>query len=78
MSFCTKIKMDHMLEDPEDPVIDILQVFGHRICHGHYYSRLSSVQADTVTLAWRDTAKIHLLEGRWDPQKPLGFHNRDL
>ena len=24
MSFCTEIKMDYMLEDPEDPVIEIL------------------------------------------------------
>ena len=44
--------MDHMLEDPEDPVIDILQVFGHRVCHGHYYSRFSSVRAGKVDLAW--------------------------
>ena len=35
MSFCTKMNMDHMLEDPEDPVIEVLQVFGHRVRHGH-------------------------------------------
>ena len=36
MSFCTEMQMDHILEDPEDPVIDILQVFGHKVCHRHY------------------------------------------
>ena len=29
------MNMDHMLEDPEDPVIEVLQVFGHRVRHGH-------------------------------------------
>ena len=33
MFFCTKMQMDHMLEDPEDPVIEIIQVFGHRVRH---------------------------------------------
>ena len=37
MSFCTKIHMDHMLENPEDPVIKVLQLFGHRFRHGQYY-----------------------------------------
>ena len=36
MSFRTELQMGHMLEDPEDPVIDILQVFGHRVHHRHY------------------------------------------
>ena len=75
MSFCTKMQIDHMVEDPEDPVINILQVFGHRVRHGHYSSWVSSVRADTVDSARRAIAKTHLLEGLWDPRKPLGSHS---
>ena len=78
MSFCTKMQIDHMDEDPEDPVINILQVFGHRVWHGHYSSWVSSVRADTVDSAQRAIAKTHLLEGLWDPRKPLGSHSQDL
>ena len=64
MYFCTKMQMDHILEDPDDPVIEVLQVFGHRVRHGHYSSRISSVWVDTVASVCRDIAKTHLLEGR--------------
>ena len=57
MPFCTKIQIDHMLEDPEDSVIEILQVFGHRVRHGHYSSRVSSVREDTVDSACRAISK---------------------
>ena len=70
--------MDHMLEDPEDPVIKFLRVFGHRVCHGHYSSRMSSVRVDTFALAWCAISKTHLLEGRRDPRKLLGSHSQDL
>ena len=39
---------------------------------------MSSVWADTGATAWRAIAKTHLLEGRRDPQKPLGSHSREL
>ena len=78
ISFYTEIQMYHMLYDPEDPVIEVLQVFGHRVRHRHYSSQVSSVRTDTVDLAWRSIFETHLLEGRWDPQKPLGSHIQDL
>ena len=56
--------MDHMLEDQEDPVIEVLQAFGHRVHHGHYSSRKSSVRAETVASAWRDIVETRLLESR--------------
>ena len=55
--------MDHMIEDLEDPVIEVLQVFGHRVRHGHYSSRMSSVRENTVASAWRAISESHLLEG---------------
>ena len=64
MSLCTKMQMDHMLEDQEDPVIEVLQAFGHRVHHGHYSSRKSSVRAETVASAWRDIVETRLLESR--------------
>ena len=69
MSFCNKIHMDHMLENPEDPVIKVLHVFGHRLCHGNYSSQMSSFRADTVALVWHSISKTHLLEGCRDPWK---------
>ena len=65
-----------MLEDPENPVIEILQVFGHRVRHGHYSSKVSSVRVDTVTSALRAIANTHLLEGHQDLRKLLGSHSR--
>ena len=67
-----------MLEDLDDPVIEVLQMFGHRVSHRHYSSRTSSVRADIVASAWRDIAKTCLLEGLREPWKPLGPHSRDL
>ena len=67
-----------MLEDLEDPVIDILQVFDHRVCHGHYSSRVSIVRADTVASVLHAIAETHLIKVRQDPRKPLGSHIRDL
>ena len=78
MSFCTKMQMEHMLEDPEDPVIEVLQVFGHMFLHQHYCSHMSSVQTDIVASAWRAISENHLPEGRRDPWKPLGSHIREL
>ena len=43
MFLCTEMHMDHMLEDLEDPVINILQVFGHRVRHRHNSSLVSSI-----------------------------------
>ena len=65
-----------MLEDLEDPVIEVLQVFGHRLRNRHYPSRMSSVRADTVASAWNAISETHLLEVRRDPQNPLGSHSR--
>ena len=70
--------MDHMLEDPEDPVIEFLQVFGHRVRHGHYYSRMYSVRAYMVASVWHDIAETHLLGGCRDPRKPPGLLSREL
>ena len=58
------MQMEQILEDPEDPVIEVLQVFGHRVRHGHYSSRINSVRADMVTSVWRAISKTSLLEGR--------------
>ena len=67
-----------MLEDPEDPVIDVLQVFVHRVRHGHYSSWMSGVRGDTVASAWHAIAKTHLPEVRRDPQKPLVSHSKEF
>ena len=67
-----------MLEDPEDPVIEVLQVFGHMVLHQHYCSHMSSVHTDKVDSAWRAISENHLPEGRRDPWKPLGSHIREL
>ena len=64
-----------MIEDLEDPVIEVLQVFGHRFRHRHYYSRVSIFQSETVASMWHAIADTHLLEGFREPRKPLGLHD---
>ena len=76
MSFYTKMHKDHMLEDPEDPVIEVLQVFGHRVRHRHYSSQVFSVRTDMVASAWHAIAETHLMEGRKDPWKLIGTHSQ--
>ena len=76
-SFCADHGICHFFDNPEDPVVEILQVFGHRVKNGRY-SKQSSVRADTVASAWRAIAQTHLLEGRRDPRKPLGMATREL
>ena len=66
VSFCSDLSLDHRLQDSQVPAIELLQVYGHRIRHGHY-SRLESVRADSVATAWRIVAEAHLLEDHPDP-----------
>ena len=76
-SFCSNLSISHFLNNPYNPVVEILQVFGHRIKNG-CYSKKSSVQADMVSLVWRAIATTHLLEGRQDPCKPLVMVTMEL
>ena len=77
MDFCTDMQIDHTLDNPDVPVIEVLQVFGVRRRDGDFSSQ-ASVRADTVAAAWRAVAEVHLLEGRPDPRKPPGSSSRDL
>ena len=78
MDFCTEMQIDHTLEDPEVPIMEVLQVFGVRVCDGYFSNRVPGVWEDTVYAAWRPVAEVHLLEVRPDPRKPPGSSSRDL
>ena len=78
MDFCTKMQIDHTLEDPEVPIIEVLQVFGVMVRDGSFSNWVPGVMSDTVAAAWRAVAEAHLLEGRPDPRKPPGSSSRDL
>ena len=77
-AFCTDLKLDQLLEDPNLPSANILQVYGHWVHLNHYYSQSKRLKADWVTTVWRDIAVAHLLEGHRDPRKPHGYHAKDL
>ena len=74
MAFCTEMQIDHTLEDPEVPTLEVLQVF----VDGAFSNRVPGVRADTVAAALRTVAKVNLLEGRPNPRKPPGSSSRDL
>lgn len=76
-SFCASLQIDHRLQGDSLPTIEILQVYGHRVRHGHY-SKQDSVRSDSVATAWRAVAETHLLEGLHDPRKPYGSTIKDL
>ena len=78
MDFCTEMQIDHTLEDPEVPIMEVLQVFGVRVCDEAFSNRVPGVSADTVAAAWRAIAAVHLLEGRSNPRNPPGSSSRDL
>ena len=37
-ALCTNLQIYHLLEDLNLPSVMILQVYGHRVFHDHYYS----------------------------------------
>ena len=78
MAFCTEMQIDHTLEDPEVPTVEVLQVFGVRFRDGAFSNRVPGVRADMVAAAWRAVAEVHVLEGRPDPRKPPGSSSRNL
>ena len=54
-SFCSDLGIRNFLDNPYDPVVEILQVFVHRI-KNDCYSKKSSVRADTLSSAWQAIA----------------------
>ena len=76
-NFCAPLHVDHQLQTPGLPKIELLQVYGYRVRDGHYSTRCS-VRADSVAAAWRAVAEVHLLEGLPDPRKPPGSSSKDL
>ena len=51
MDICTDMQIDHTLEDPEVPIMEVLQVFGFRICDGSFSNQMPGVKSDTVAAA---------------------------
>ena len=72
-SFFYNLQMNHLLEDPDIPDIDILQVYGHRVHNVGFYSRASVLRSDSVATSWRDISETHILEGLQDPRKTTGL-----
>ena len=77
-NFCINLQLDHLISKPNPPFVEILQVYGHRVNHGHYYSQSNKLKADSVAMAWRAIPKTHLLEGLINPRKPHGYHAKNL
>ena len=71
------MQIDHTLEDPEVPIMEVIQVFGVRVRDRAFSNRAPGVSAYTVAAAWRAVAEVHILEGRPDPRKPPGSSIRD-
>ena len=77
-SFCTNLQLEHLLEDPDIPNINILQVYGHRARNGGFSPQASLLQSYLVATLWRAIADNHLLEGRQYPCNTLGPHSHSL
>ena len=71
------MQIEHWLDDPALPVVEILQVYIHWVRQGRWY-KIYQVRADSVSAAWRAIATVHLLDGRPDPRKPLCSSSRNL
>ena len=65
-SLCADIGIDHFLNDFYFLLVDTLQVYGHRVRHGHYSKKIS-VRTYTISSAWRVISTTNILEGRTDP-----------
>ena len=75
--FCNNTCIDNFLYELCFPLFDILQVYFHRVLHGHYSKKIS-FRTDMVSLAWRAIAMTNVLEDRTDPPKHHGSTSWDL
>ena len=75
---CTNLQLNHLLEDPNLPSVDILQVYGHWARHGNYSSQYNRLKADLLAMAWRAIAETHLKEGLSDSRKLHSSHAKEL
>ena len=71
------LQIKHWLDYLALPLEEILQVYGSRVCHRHWYN-LPEVRTDSVSAAWQAIAMVHILDGRPDPQKPRGSSSCNL
>ena len=67
-----------MLEYPNLSSVEILQVYCHHVCHGHYSSQSNRIKADLVATMWRSIVGTYLLEGHYDYRNLHGSHVKDL
>ena len=78
MAFCTEMQIDHTLEDPEVPTVEVLQVFGVRVvtelsqtgCQGSGQTRLMRRGALSPRSTYWNVALT--------PVSPPGSSSRDL
>ena len=77
-SFCTDFQLDQLLEKPDIPTINTLQVYRQWVRNGGFSSQAYFLRSQLVVTAWRAITETHSLEGHRDPHKPSGSHSRDL
>ena len=77
-SFFTYLQLDHLLEDPDIPAIDILQVYGHWLHNGAFFSQDFLLWFELVEMTWWDILDTHLLEGCRDTCKSTRSQSQDL
>ena len=77
-ALCTDLQINHLLEEPNLPYVNTLQVYGNKVCYGHYSSQSKIFKKDSVATACRSIIDTQLLEGRRDPRNPHSSHTTDF
>ena len=71
--FCFTLSVVPTLQNASLPQVEILQVYGHRVKHSHYYKQhMKRIGKDSFSQAWGMIAATHLLDGLPNPRKPPG------
>ena len=76
-SLWSNIGIKHFLNDFDFLLVNILQVYIHRLRHGHYSKKINYCRY-TFFSAWRVITPTNIMEGCSDPWKPCSSTSRDL
>ena len=67
---CSTLSVNTTFQDSSIPCIELIRVYGHRVCHAQYSKHLLDLLGKkSVSQAWGEIDATHLLDGLSNPPK---------
>ena len=75
VDLCATLSVNHILQDPSIPCIELLQVYSHHVWNSKYSKhQMNRLVKESISQAWGEIATSHLLGGFPSPRKPANSH----